>query len=511
MSSNDRVTIPIEKNFYELVEQKNYLKHIIYGDSVVGTGRVLYEMNGIINRDAIENIWKLLIEKKYEIEVIDNKEYIFFKNDEFKIQNYDIVNDNIYFAVPRYLMRHRYSGMIYHNYLNNELNVATTMNHSYVEADIKNRTFRTRSPDEIQFLPVINGINELRVPQKFALMYGIESKYDYHGIVKKTKSNKQVLFSIRPYKICKKGRTPDFDGYVYDFEVPETHIFIVDNVLVHNTDSLFIEIPRKPDTVVERVKIVHQAAEDINDLIIRYNKEYLLPRCGFSPDRNETNFKEEMCISSMIMMDVKKSYAYKLVASEAVIDPETNQLVGGKIFDTPLIKKKSGLGVKTDTIDLTKEILDYLINVALDDAISTKDKYQEALKELKRYHDRFIDGMRTLNVSLIGTPVRWQKKINAINAMKLYNCVVENVFQYLSNGHLIYCKFNNLQAFKKFDDLPIDKLNAIAIPPKNNVELIRNAFSEYGITFDVERQWNNVFNKTCHRILAGLKETSSSA
>lgn len=281
--------IPIEKNFYELVEKQDYLKHIIYGDSVVGTNNVVFQFQGEENKLSLDDLWDFL-SSKYEIETIENKEYIFFKNDEFLIQNYDFQNDEINFARPKYFMRHKFNGEIYKNYLNNTLYIGTTLNHSYIEIDVRNKSYKTKKPEEIQVLPVIT-CKELQVPQKFALMYGIENKFDYYGIVKKSSKNKQLLFAIRPYKICKKHRDT-YDGYVYDFEVPSTHIFIVDNVLVHNTDSLFIEIPSKPDNVLDKVKIVNKASKDINELIVNYNTDYLLPRCGFSSDRNETNFKE---------------------------------------------------------------------------------------------------------------------------------------------------------------------------------------------------------------------------
>lgn len=212
----------------------------------------------------------------------------------------------------------------------------------------------------------------------------------------------------------------------------------------------------------------------------------------------------------MVMLDVKKSYAYRQIAAEAKINPETNELVKGKIFENPIIEKKSGLGVKTDTIDLTKEILDFLINTALNDQIQTKDKYNYVIKELQNYYNMFKTACDNFDVYKIGTPVRWQKKINAINAMLLYNATVEKSFQYLSTGHLIYCNFSSLQILKNLNaDLPLEKLNAIAFPAKFSVDTIKENFKKYGISIDLEKQWNNILNKTCHRLLEGIKRESS--
>lgn len=211
-------------------------------------------------------------------------------------------------------------------------------------------------------------------------------------------------------------------------------------------------------------------------------------------------------IDKMIMLDVKKSYAYSQISAEAKVDPETNELIEGNIFEVPQIEKKSGLGIKSDMIELTKTILDFLIQTALNNDIPIKEKYSFAMKELRKFNEEFKDCLKNLNPRKIGTPVRWQKKINAINAMKLYNATVENSFQYLSTGHLIYVKFAST---KVIDDLRIDidsgKLNAIAFPAKYDIDKVREAFHKYGISFDVNQQWSNIFNKTCSRLLNGLK------
>ena len=285
------VCIPIEKDFYEKVEKKDYLKHIIYGDSVDGDHCVEFIYNGKPGKETLNTIWAIM-SVHYEINYVEGKEYIFFTDDKLLIQNYDVVKDEVVFVKPAYLMRHIHNGSVYHNYLTNDRRLTTTLNHSYVDIDVKNRCFKKKTPAEIQTVPVLmNG--DLQVPLKFALMYGKETKYDYLGTVRKSRANEQILFNVRPYKLCKKETEQNYEGYVYDFEVPDTHVFIVDGVIVHNTDSLFIQIPQKPEEMVDKVKLVHKTSVNINDLIVGYNKGYLLPRCGFSPERNETKFKEE--------------------------------------------------------------------------------------------------------------------------------------------------------------------------------------------------------------------------
>lgn len=211
----------------------------------------------------------------------------------------------------------------------------------------------------------------------------------------------------------------------------------------------------------------------------------------------------------MIMLDVKKSYAYRQISVEAKIDPETNQLVAGNIFDVPQIEKKSGMGVKSDTIELTKTILDFLIQVAFDDNIPRTQKYSFAAKELQKFHNEFLESLKTLNVTKIGVPIRWQKKINAINAMKFYNALVEKSFQYLGIGHLLYIRFHSSKLIDSLKmDIPTSKINAIAIPPKVNPEQVREAFQKYQIEFNITTQWDLILNKTCQRLYETLKDAA---
>ena len=53
--------------------------------------------------------------------------------------------------------------------------------------------------------------------------------------------NKIVSYSYCPVKVDK----VDYDGYVYDIEIEENHNFFANDILVHNTDSVYIKDPYK--------------------------------------------------------------------------------------------------------------------------------------------------------------------------------------------------------------------------------------------------------------------------
>lgn len=312
------------------------------------------------------------------------------------------------------------------------------------------------------------------------------------------------LNNIKPIKILKINEI-NYNDYVYDFEFPKNHIFIIDGIIVHNTDSIFINIPDKSTNINDKINKMNKVLTDVNDLIVDYTKNTLMPRCGFESDRCETNFKGEMLIDSILFIDVKKSYAYRQIASEAELDSDGN-LINGKIFTNPLIVKRSTLGLKGDTIALTKDIMNDIINISFDDSIHNNDKKEAILKKIKTHYNLFLDAISTLNCKLIGAPVRWQKKDYVIYGMKLFNALVEPSFQYLSSGYAVYCNFTSLNKIKELNlNIPVDKIKMIVFPNEFDVEKAKNQMSEYGIIIDKDEQWSKIYNTVCQRLMNNIK------
>lgn len=481
----------IEKNFYDLVEQPGYLKHILYGDSVSKNSLISYKLNNKINHTTIENLWNELCDF-YNVKFYNEKEYLFFQeSDNFQILNFNILTDTIEFKTPKYLMRHYHSGQMIQNWFADSEQITTTLNHSLVYIDIDKKIFIKQTPEEAVCVPRIVG--------KYSC---ISSQFNFNNY---KDSDGNIIFSSVVSQKIEKKEIINYRDYVYDFEIPETHIFIINDIVVHNTDSLYIQIPYCPEDTIEKIKVVNKTANDINDLIVNYNKSYLLPRCGFSPNENQTFFKEEMILDVIIMLDVKKAYAYRQLTAEAEVDPETNKLIKGKIFSKPKITKKSGLGVKSDTILMTKLIMNDLIDISLDIGTNA-EKYNKVIESVGSFHKLFMENLKNFKISSIGVPVRWQKKLYVNHAMKLYNAIIEPVFQFLSPGYFVYCKFNNMQLIKNTKvDLPFEKLNALVFPHKFDSELVLDMMKKYQIEIDYETQWTKILNKTCHSLINNIK------
>lgn len=277
------------------------------------------------------------------------------------------------------------------------------------------------------------------------------------------------------------------------------------HILYGDTDSIFIKIPDNSDNVYDKIRKMNKVLTDVNNLIVDYTKNELMVRCGYNPSRCETNFKGEMLIDSILFIDVKKSYAYKQIAAEADVN-ENNELVSGKIFKEPIIVKRSTLGLKGDTIALTKDIMSDIINISFDDTLTKDEKLKKVYKDLGDFNKKFKESINKLNIKYVGSPVRWQKKDYVIYGMKLYNAIVEPVFQYLSPGYSVQCKFNSLSKIKSLGiNIPVEKMNMFVFPAELDVEKTNEALRKYEIEIDVETQWSKVFNTVCERLLNNLK------
>lgn len=110
--------------------------------------------------------------------------------------------------------------------------------------------------------------------------------------------------------------------FVYDIEVetddPNCHCFFANNILVHNTDSLYISYKPLIDTIENNDKL--SVDEKLNILLIinqefldkhnsEYISEYYEPRFGKSVQQ----FELETIALSGIWLDVKKKYAQLLL------------------------------------------------------------------------------------------------------------------------------------------------------------------------------------------------------
>jgi len=184
-----------------------------------------------------------------------------------------------------------------------------------------------------------------------------------------------------------------------------------------DTDSLFISIPVKNSeklTTQEKLKISDKVSEDINNAVTKYLNNYFLPKSNISPDQNATYFKSELLMDAVVFLGVKKTYAYKLLASK------------GQIFDKPSIEYTGIQVVRSNAAKLTQDLLREIIeNVILNEEVQVKEKLPRATNIVNDFHQKFIDCIENLDIIDICIPGKWSKTDLFINGMTLYNFIMK--------------------------------------------------------------------------------------
>ena len=376
--------------------------------------------------------------------------------------------------------------------------------YTHITIDKNGRTYKGKTKGDM-YKAVICGISDsfLQVLKIISIFKNCKTDVSYTYFGKGTsKENKNITRrkdmklseSLIALRITSKSDIL-YSGYVYDICVPETQNFFANGICVHNTDSLFVKIPYKGaenKTAEERWKITQKGASLINGSIIKYYNEWLLPRSNISIEHNKTDFKPELTILIILFLSVKKNYAYLYDVKE------------GEIYNTPKLKKTSNLGIKSDMSIMTRNLLDDLLaKISLNTNIT--NKYEACVNIYKSYREKYIELINQYDFGDISIPGKWGKKALMFNGMKLYNFMVgKDVFSFGSAGKFVYCIFKNKSLLDNSGVLQKD-MNGLCFPYAYDKDLLRRKMVDYGITIDIETQWNKIFTTTCERVFEILK------
>lgn len=443
----------LPKDYYNLVEQPGYLKNILYSDSVIGECKTTIRLKDNLNRQySFNKIWDYLKSIGKIIEIIGNKEYIFFEDDELKTLSYDInLNTNV-FSPVKYIMRHYIKDYIIKLKFRSERSLSITKNHSLIDI-----------------------VDNQLIPKKYT-----ETNHCFH----------LYNFDIFYDEIQKKTQY-FYKGYVYDFEVPETHNFTANGFLVHNTDSIFVLIPGDTTNVPleKKWEIAVENAKGINDIITKYLNEYLLPKCNINPKYNYIYFKTELVMQSGLFLDVKKCYAYLMLIKE------------GKIIDPPKIKYTGIQVVKSDAIKMTQDFLKELIeDIALKPQFNIEEKKKKITECADKYYLKFKECISLYDFKYIGVPGKWSKKDLIIYGMELYNYIMgKEIFTFGSAGKFVYCIFKDHKLLK--DHIDLKNTKGICVPYEYDIEEFKSKMIQFRIIADINEQWNRINSGPCQRVI----------
>ena len=287
-----------------------------------------------------------------------------------------------------------------------------------------------------------------------------------------------------------------------------------------DTDSIFCIVPLDRDdySKEEKWEIAVKHSENINKLIIDYLNSYLLPKCNIDTKHNKTFFKIEMLIPILMLLDVKKHYAYWYECSE------------GTFMEYMTLKIKGLPIIKSDSIKLMREyLLTLLIKVIGKDELKRQkifktacghngEKIDEDLKNLPEdrldaaivvteyFRNQFNLAVDNYHFIDICKPVKWSKKDEIKLAMLAFNKIAnKKVFEPSVPGLFCYVKYLKPQIFQ---DICKDtsKLKGICVPYNYNQYDIKKLFNENGVIIDKDENWNKIMSTTAQRIIDLIRD-----
>lgn len=269
--------------------------------------------------------------------------------------------------------------------------------------------------------------------------------------------------------------------YVYDIEVDNNHMFFANDILVHNTDSMFLFIEPvlkslygdKYDSISEdektetTLKIVRKCSEYINTYIIpEMLKRHNAGDSELATKYNFT-FKEELVIKRAMFLDAKKKYALWIINKE-----------GNKIDNLSITGMEV---VRADFSRFTKQMLQDVIDKILREEYSSFQILNLIDKYIDEYKTRLMAGDYTL-----GVPGGWGAReykvlTKTIRGMKIYNVIYGPTFYEGDRGYTFTISKVDGSKIKDYDKklkqmrvegllIKNDQIDVITVPEGVNLD-----------------------------------------
>jgi len=417
--------------FWQDVEKP--MKHVLYGDSIGSKQHVCIQHKSkhciLMHNLQFDEVWEYLTDKLNREVIVDEfgKERIFDLHD-IQIQSYFEQEDRVKAVTPKYIMRHHISDEVVKLNLHNGKSLVSTKKHSMFVYD--GNTFKVEDAEHVDYLPSVTSTG---------LVYCEDQFNDNMCTLKESINKQNIKQSVKPIKVMSKDFI-QYDDYVFDFEVEGTHNFVVDGIVVHNTDSIFINIPLQDDQDADTesmVKIANDISQEINDRIVYCNESMILPKLGTHISHNETFFKTELVADAIMFLDIKKNYAYRMLADNGRVLPEAEFVYKG----IPV--------VKSNVAPLSKKLIRMLVeNLALNSDIPNIEITSKLTDIARTIWQEVQDCVKNGEFDQFATPSKWagtdyKKDTFVITSMKMYNALAQDdIFTPLSPGLIFPVKVN---------------------------------------------------------------------
>ncbi|MBC8427344.1 MAG: hypothetical protein H8D97_00485 [Proteobacteria bacterium] len=280
-----------------------------------------------------------------------------------------------------------------------------------------------------------------------------------------------------------------------------------------DTDSLFLSIPEiQPKNAKDAVEKSEEIAEEINNLIIDCMNTHILPKMNV-PGHNETFFKSELILESLLCTNKKKKYCFKEIANEGTIHKE------------PIVRYTGISVVRTNTAAWTKGFIKEIVeDVALNTKLKDKFEVRRAYGNIAlKYKESLQSDTSELEFSQIGVPCKWgntvyKRDTAELIGMKLYNTIFQDdYFKENTSGLKVPIKIKNVNDFlekiknyrfannRTIGNTTIDKLTFLVVPIYHTKKILEPVLNNFSITIDTDVAWDKLVETTLSNIIDCIK------
>ncbi len=285
-------------------------------------------------------------------------------------------------------------------------------------------------------------------------------------------------------------------------------------VIYGDTDSLYINIPSlKPKTPEEAIEVAEKVSREINNLIETYMNGHILKKLNVDPKNNRTSFKTELIAGSILLLDVKKYYAYRAICDN------------GKKIEHSVISYKGIPVVRTDSSKYAQNYLRSLIeDVALNETpnLNMNLEYKNLLKTKNQELQKAIEDF---DIKYIGTPGKWKgsdykAEPYIMTSMRLYNSLTKSeTFKDGLSGFVVPITLNAPAQIKNYisrleynkhyidKNIDIEKIGFLAFPYIFDKLKALKLMNEFNLSIDFQATMNKSFSKTCERVAELIKNS----
>ena len=224
--------------------------------------------------------------------------------------------------------------------------------------------------------------------------------------------------------------------YVYDLSIPETHMFFANDILVHNTDSIFLHLDPVLRAVLneeyevtsddEKVEIVLRIIKRVAEFINKYAIKQMLSLHNTPSDKSlasiyDFRFKEELVIKRSIFLDAKKKYAIWAIQKEK---EKVDKL---SVTGMEVVRSDYPRYTKTMMKDLLDKILKQ--NISKSKMLRVIDRYVDEYTKLLR------EGSTDSAIPCVWNVRTYKTEPIAVRGMAVYNAIYGNVFKPGDKGY----------------------------------------------------------------------------